>query len=99
MSLVIIGIVTIILLPLSVYLFSKVEQERKRNTISIDELKDLPLDTPPVLVSQMKNGEVQQTLCYFSPYDVMPETEVVEVDVRDRFLSKLSLDNTITITS
>ena len=49
----------------------------------------------------MKNGKVQQTLCYFSPhdYEVVPETAVVEVDARDRFLSKLRPDNTITISA
>lgn len=100
MSLFIIGMVTLILLPLSVYLFNKVEQERGRSTISIEDLKDLPLDAPPVIVRQMKNGKVQQTLCYFSPYDdTVPETSVVEVDVRDRFLAKLQLDNTITISA
>ena len=101
MSLLVIGIVTLVLLPLSVYLFSKVDQNQGRSTISIDDLNDLPLDTPPVIVSQMKNGKVQQTLCYFSPhdYEVVPETAVVEVDARDRFLSKLRLDNTITISA
>ena len=100
MSLFIIVLVTFVLLPLSVYLFSKVEQERGRSTISMEDLKDLSLNAPPVIVSQMKNGEVQQTLCYFSPYDdAEPQTSVVEVDVRDRFLSKLQLDNTITISA
>ena len=101
MSLLLIGIVTVVLLPLSVYLFNKVEQERGRSTISLDDLNEMSLDTPPVIVSQMKNGKVQQTLCYFSPhdYEVVPETAVVEVDARDRFLSKLQLDNTITISA
>ena len=101
MSLLIIGIVTAILLPLSVYLFSKVDQNRGHSTISLDDLNNLSLDAPPVIVSQMKNGKVQQTLCYFSPYDyeVVPDTAVVEVDARDRFLSKLHPDNTITISA
>ena len=101
MSLLIIGIATIILLPLSVYLFSKVDQDRSRSTISMDDLNELSLDAPPVIVSQMKNGKVQQTLCYFSPYDyeVVPETAVVELDARDHFLTKLRLDNTITISA
>ncbi len=100
MSLIIIVLVTLVLLPLSVYLFSKVEQERGHSTISVEDLKGLPLEAPPVIVSQMKNGKVQQTLCYFSPYeDAVPKTSVVEVDVRDRFLAKLQLDNTITISA
>ena len=101
MSLLIIGIAAIILLPLSVYLFGKVDQERGRSTISIDDLNELPLDAPPVIVSQMKNGKVQQTLCYFSSYDyeMVPEAAVVEVDARDRFLTKLHPDNTITISA
>ena len=99
MSLLIIGIATVILLPLSVYLFSKVDQDRGHSTISLDDLNGLSLDTPPVIVSQMKDGKVQKTFCYFSPYDyeVVPEAAVVEVDARDRFLTKLRPDNTITI--
>ena len=101
MSLLAIALITIILLPLSVYLFSKVDQDRGRSTISMDDLSELSLGAPPVIVTQMKNGKVQQTLCYFSPhdYEVVPETAVVEVDARDRFLSKLRPDNTITISA
>ena len=98
MLLAIIGI-AVLLLPLSVYLFKKVEEEDVCNFISLDELDDLPLDNPPVIVKQMKGGEVQQTLCYFLPYEVAPEAVVAEVDTRDRLFSKLRPDNTITITS
>lgn len=97
MSLAIIGIAIVILLMLSVYLLSKVEQERGRHKLSIEDIQNLSLDTPPVIVSQMKNGEVQQTLCYFSPYDVVPDTTVVEVDVRERLFSRLRPDGTIAI--
>ena len=101
MSLLIIGIVTAVLLPLSVYLFSKVDQERGCGTISIDDLNDLSLEAPPVIVSQMKNGKIQKTLCYFSPndYESVPEGAVIEVDARDRLLARLRPDNTITISA
>lgn len=99
MSLLIIGIAAFVLLLLSVCLFSKVDQERGRGKISLDELKDLPLSNPPVLVSQMKNGKVQKTLCYFPPHETAPETSVVEVDVRDQLFARLQPDNTITITA
>lgn len=97
MLLAIIGIAAL-LLPLSVYLFKKVEEESSRNLVSISELDDFPSDNQPVIVKQMKGGKVQQTLCYFLPYEVASEAIVAEVDVRDRFLSKLRPDNTITIT-
>ena len=101
MSLLFIGIVTAVLLPLSVYLFSKVDQDRGCSTISIDDLNDLSLDVPPVIVSQMKNGKIQKTMCYFSSddFEAVPEAAVVELDARDRFLSKLRPDNTITISA
>ncbi len=88
---------TFVLLLVSVYLFSKVEQEKGRGRISLDDLQNLSLSAPPVIVSQMKNGEVQQTLCYFSPQDVVPETSVVEVDVRDRMFARLRPDQDICI--
>jgi hypothetical protein len=97
MLLAIIGIAAL-LLPLSVYLFKKVEEEDNRSLISIDELNEFPSDNPPVIVKQMRGGKVQQTLCYFLPGEVVPEAVVKEVDVRDRFFSKLRPDNTITIT-
>ena len=100
MLIAIISVAALLLLPISVYLFSKVEEENGRRIISIDALDDLPLDNPPVIVSQMKGGEVQQTLCYFLPQGVATEAATVEEgDVRDRLLAKLQLDNTITITA
>ncbi len=97
MLLAIIGIAAL-LLTLSVYLFKKVEEEDSRSLISMDELDEIPSDSPPVIVKQMKGGKVQQTLCYFLPGEVTPEAVVAEVDARDRLFLKLRPDNTITIT-
>ncbi len=98
MLLVIIGIAAL-LLPLSVYLFKKVEEEDSPSLISINALNELPSDNPPLIVKQLKGGKVEQTLCYFLPCEVAPRAIVAEVDVRDRLFSKLRLDTTITITS
>lgn len=90
--------VALLLLPLSVYLFKKVEEESSRNLITIDELDKLPSDSPPLIVKQMRGGKVQQTLCYFLPCEMDSEAIVAEVDVRDRLFAKLRPDTTITIT-
>ena len=97
MLLLTIGVTTAVLLFLSVYLFGKAEQESDRGKVTIDELDKLPLEVPPVIVSQMKNGKVQRTLCYFSSYEEVAEPAVVEVDVRDQLLARLRPDSTIQI--
>lgn len=97
MLLLIVGIATTALLLASVYLFKKVEQEREPGQISIEDLNGLSFSNPPVIVSQVKGGEVQQTLCYLSSYDTVLGAAVVEVDVRDRLLSRLHPDRTITV--
>ena len=99
MLLLIISAATVALLLASVYLFKKAEQEQIPNQISIDDLDRLSLDAPPVIVSQMKGGKVQQTLCYLSACDSPSGAAIVEIDVRDRLLSRLRPDRTITITT
>ena len=98
MLLAIIGI-AVLLLPLSVYLFKKVEEEDRSGLISIDELDEFPSENPPVIVKQMKGGKVEQTLCYFLPDEVAAEGITTEMDARDRLFSKLRPDSTFTIVS
>ncbi|MGB3850906.1 MAG: hypothetical protein WA958_13125 [Tunicatimonas sp.] len=86
-----------LLLPLSVYLFKKVEEESDHTLIPADELEAFSADDPPIIVKQMRGGKVEQTLCYFLSPEVSPKNAVAKVDQRDPLFAKLQLDETIVI--
>jgi hypothetical protein len=90
-------VVAALLLPLSVYLFKKVEEESDHALISAEELEAFSADDPPIIVKQMRGGKVEQTLCYFLSPEVSPQDAVAQVDQRDPLFAKLQLDETIVI--
>ena len=90
MSIIVIGLLAFTVLLLAIFFLSKTEVEKKGGKMFLHELKELPAESPSIVVSQIKGGEVLETLCYLASSPAVPEDMVVEVDIRDALSAKLN---------
>lgn len=81
----------LIVLALALLLFSFINSESSRiikGKITLKELQNLHSSHPPVLVTTIKNGRMQKTLCYLASDERNEEPKVVEIIPDKEFLSK-----------
>ena len=90
MSIALISLLVFTVLLLAIYFLSKTGFEKKEGKMFLYELKELPSESSPIIVSQIKDGEILKTLCYLASSPAVPEDMVVEVDVRDALSAKLN---------
>lgn len=81
----------LIVLALVLLLVSFLSSESSRimkGKITLKELQDLHSGHPPVLVTTIKNGRMEETKCYLASGESQDEPKVVEIIPDREFLSK-----------
>lgn len=59
-----------------------------KHKITLKELKRMHYSHPPILVTTIKNGRMQETLCYFATKEHADEPQVMEIVPDSEFLLK-----------
>lgn len=59
-----------------------------KHKITLKELQRLHYSHPPILVTTIKNGRMQETLCYFSTKEHADEPQVMEIIPDHDFILK-----------
>lgn len=88
MSLTLPILIVLVLILLLVSFLSSEPSRIVKGKITLKELQDLPSSHPPVLVTTIKNGRMEETKCYLASDEAQDEPKIMEIIPDREFLSK-----------
>lgn len=67
------------LIALSIFFFVKDTPTVVKHKVTLKELQKMQCEQPPILVTTIKNGRMEETLCYLSPKESNEEPQIMEI--------------------
>ncbi len=72
-------IIILSLTILSIFFFVKGTPTVIKHRVTLKELQKMQCEQPPILVTTIKNGRMEETLCYLSPKESNKEPQIMEI--------------------